>query len=87
MRRIQGLSRDMGAYQLSGDMKRVKAKGITAIVYEPNLTCNSFFGSEVVNDLDEFKSRCSIIVANRISPRLHEVSNILVTRDLFGVDA
>jgi len=71
---------------IQGIMKRVKAKGITVIVYEPNLTCDSFFGSEIVNDLDEFKSRCSIIVANRISPSLHDVSNILVTRDLFGVD-
>ena len=71
---------------IQGIMKRVKAKGITVMVYEPNLTIDSFFGSEVVNDLDEFKSRCSIIVANRISPSLHDVSNILVTRDLFGVD-
>ena len=72
---------------VQGIMKRIKAKGIRVIVYEPNLSDSSFFGSDVVKDLDEFKSLSSIIVTNRTSADLNNVSDILFTRDLFGADS
>jgi len=72
---------------IQGIMKRIKAKGIRVIVYEPNLSDSSFFGSDVVKDLDEFKSLSSIIVTNRTSADLNNVSDILFTRDLFGADS
>ena len=71
---------------IQGIMKRIKAKGIRVIVYEPNLSEPDFFGSEVVGDIDRFKTDADLIVANRATPELADVAAKIFTRDLFGSD-
>ena len=71
---------------IHGIIKRIKAKGIELIVYEPALTEAEFFKSRVVNDLTAFKSEAEIILANRLTAEIQDVADKVFTRDLFGVD-
>lgn len=79
-------SKNFRSSAVQGIMKRIKAKGIEILVYEPILKDEYFFGSKVIRDFSDFANKSELVICNRYSNELESISDKIFTRDIFGSD-